>query len=141
MDLARAVALAKDNQRSVLVTLKRDGRPQLSNVVHAVGDDGLIRVSITDARAKTANIRRDGRVSLYIPRDDLWAYLVIEGDGELSAVATSPDGATVDELITLYRAMQGEHPDWDDYRRAMVADRRLVLRMTPTYAYGAWPAS
>ncbi|HEY0473755.1 MAG TPA: PPOX class F420-dependent oxidoreductase, partial [Kribbella sp.] len=40
------------------------------------------------------------------------------------------------ELIDLYRAAAGEHPDWDDYRRAMVRDRRLVFSMTVDHAYG-----
>jgi hypothetical protein len=62
---------------------------------------------------------------------------VVEGDVELTPVAEFPDDATVDELVTVYRAISGEHSDWSDYRRAMVADRRLVIRLRPTYAYGA----
>ena len=120
------------------MTLKSDGRPQLSNISYALGSDGVIRVSVTDGRAKTHNLRRDPRVSLYVGRDDFWAYVVIEGDGELSAQAADPQDATVDELVELYRSVQGEHPDWDEYRRVMVADRRLVLRLRPVHAYGMW---
>jgi PPOX class probable F420-dependent enzyme len=136
MDLATALAAARATKLSVLVTLKRDGRPQLSNVSHAVGDDGVIRVSVTATRAKTANARRDPRVSLYVTPDNLGTYAVIEGRAELTPVAAAPDDATVEELIELFRAVQGEHPDWDDYRRAMVADQRLVLRVHPERAYG-----
>jgi PPOX class probable F420-dependent enzyme len=136
MDLAAALAYARDHRRGVLTTLKRDGRPQLSNVAYVVRDDDTIWISVTDDRAKTANARRDRRVSLHVTADDFWSYVVIEGDAELAPVAAAPDDATVDDLVEYYRALSGEHPDWDDYRAAMVKDRRLVLRIRPTHAYG-----
>jgi PPOX class probable F420-dependent enzyme len=136
MELGTALAFARDHPRGVLSTLKRDGRPQLSNIMFGVGEDGLIRVSVTAPRAKTVNAQRDPRVSLHISSDDFWSYAVIEGDAELSPVSTEPGDATGRELADLYRAMQGEHPDWDDYFRSMVADQRLVLRIHPTHAYG-----
>lgn len=139
MDLARALDVATAQGRGVLVTLKRDGRPQLSNIGFSIGDGGLVRISVTDDRAKTANLRRDPRASLYVGREDFWAYLVLEGEAELSPVVSEPGDAVVDELVDVYRAMAGEHPDWDDYRRAMVRDRRLVVRFRPTHAYGMWP--
>ena len=101
-----------------------------------VGDDDVIRVSVTDDRAKTANIRRDPRVSLHVNRDDFWAYAVIEADVSPMPVAESPDDATVDALVEYYRALAGEHDDWDEYRRAMVTDKRLLLELRPTHAYG-----
>lgn len=121
----------------VLATIKRDGRPQLSNVSYAF-DSGrsLIRVSITDDRAKTANLRRDPRASLQATSGDGWSYVVAEATAELSPVAAAPDDATVEELIDIYRAVQGEHPDWDDYRRAMVADRRIALHLHVERVYG-----
>ena len=136
MDLAQALSYVKDHQRGVLATLKSDGRPQLSNIIYAVGPDGIVRISITADRAKSANATRDPRVSLHVTADDFWSYVVIEGDAELSAVAAAPDDATVTELVTLYQAMRGEHPDWDDYRRHMVSERRRVLRLHPSRAYG-----
>lgn len=136
MDLTKAVGFAAAEGRGVVVTIKRDGRPQLSNVMFAVGGDGLIRVSVTDGRAKTANLRRDPRVSLHVTSPDFWSYAVVEGVADLSAVAQDPSDETVEELVALYRAMRGEHPDWPDYRRAMVADQRLVLRIHPERAYG-----
>ena len=127
--------LLDSSKRGVLVTLKRDGRPQLSNVIYAVADD-VVRVSVTDDRAKTKNLRRDPRASLHVTSDDFWSYVVVEGVAELSPVAADPDDPTVDELVDLYRAMQGEHPDWDDYRAAMVRDRRLVVRLRIDRLYG-----
>ena len=138
MELATALEHAAGQRVGVLVTTKRDGRPQLSNITHAVGGDGLIRISVTDGRAKTKNLRRDPRASLYVGRADGWAYVVIEAEAELSAVATQPDDATVDELVELYRRVQGEHPDWSEYRQVMVDDGRLVVRLRPQRAYGFW---
>lgn len=124
------LGLIGDENGGVLVTLKQDGRPQLSNVNHAYyPDERLIRVSITDDRAKTRNLRRDPRASYHVTTSDRWAYTVAEGTAELSPVAADPHDGTVEELIRLYRDVNGEHPDWDDYRAAMVRDRRLVLRL------------
>ncbi|MFG2885167.1 PPOX class F420-dependent oxidoreductase [Streptomyces sp. NPDC048297] len=121
----------------VLVTLRRDGRPQLSNVSHAYDpDERIIRVSVTDGRAKTRNLRRDPRASYHVTSGDRWAYTVAEGTAELSPVAADPHDDTVEELIQLYRDVLGEHPDWDDYRAAMVRDRRLVVRLHVDRAYG-----
>lgn len=140
MELSRALEQAAGQDLGVLVTLKRDGRPQLSNVSYAVSGDGIVRISATSDRAKTNNLQRDPRASLYVGRPDGSVYLVLEGDAELSPPAASVDDATVVELIELYRSVNGEHPDWDDYRRAMVADGRLVIRLRPARAYGMWPA-
>jgi PPOX class probable F420-dependent enzyme len=136
MDLAAALDFVRAHRNGVLITLKRDGRPQSSNIVYTVADDGRIRISITADRAKYHNLVRDPRVSLHVNADDFWSYVVVEADADLSPVAAAPDDATVDELVELYQALQGEHPDWDDYRRAMVHDRRLVLTIRPGHAYG-----
>jgi PPOX class probable F420-dependent enzyme len=135
MSAAALRRLLESSTRGVLVTLKRDGRPQLSNVIYAVADD-VVRVSVTDDRAKTKNLRRDPRASLHVTSDDFWSYAVVEGDAELSPVAADPHDATVEELVELYRSMQGEHPDWDEYRAAMVRDRRLVVRLPVARVYG-----
>nr|WBO81430.1 PPOX class F420-dependent oxidoreductase [Streptomyces sp. SBE_14.2] len=129
--------LLSEGHGGVLVTLKRDGRPQLSNVTHAYYPaERIIRVSLTDDRAKTRNLRRDPRASYHVTTADRWAYTVAEGTAELTPVAEDPHDDTVEELIRLYRDVQGEHPDWDDYRAAMVRDRRLVLRLKVDRAYG-----
>ncbi|MFG3557760.1 PPOX class F420-dependent oxidoreductase [Micromonospora sp. NPDC047557] len=124
----------------VLATLKRDGRPQLSTVVYSFDRAaGLIRVSVTDGRAKTANLRRDPRASFHVGSEDGWAYAVVEGRAELTAPAADVDDATVEELVGLYRTLRGEHPDWADYRNAMVAERRVVLRLHVERIYGMPP--
>ena len=129
--------LLSEGHGGVLVTLKKDGRPQLSNVSHAYyPDERIIRVSITDGRAKTRNLRRDPRASYHVTSPDRWAYTVAEGTADLTPVAADPHDDTVEELIRLYRDVLGEHPDWDDYRAAMVRDRRLVLRLRVERAYG-----
>ncbi|WP_042391838.1 PPOX class F420-dependent oxidoreductase [Streptacidiphilus carbonis] len=130
--------LLADTDGGVLVTLKRDGRPQISNVTHHFdAEQRLIRVSLTDDRAKTRNLRRDPRASYHVTSTDRWSWTVAEGTAELTPVAADPHDAAVEELIDLYRSVRGEdHPDWDDYRRAMVADGRLVLKLHVDHVYG-----
>ena len=135
MEIAEAMKFISASHGGVLVTQRRDGRPQLSNISYGVVD-GVIKISITAGRAKYHNLQRDSRASMHVTSDDFWAYAVVDGDAEMSAVATKPDDPGVEELIELYRAIIGEHPDWDDYRRAMVDDKRVVLRLRPTHAYG-----
>lgn len=137
MELEKALQAARDRHQSTLVTLRSDGRPQLSNVLHAVGADGVVRISTTTDRAKVANMRRTPWAALHVNGETFWGYAVLEGDVTLSEVAADLHDATVEELVELYRSISGEHDDWDDYRAAMVRDRRVVVRFTPTRAYGA----
>jgi len=136
MELAAATDFARTTRQSVLVTIRGNGRPQLSNVYHHVFDDGIIRVSITANRAKHHNLMRTPWAALHVTRDDFFAYVVLEGDVELAPVAARPDDPTVDELVLHYRAVVGEHEDWDAFRRAMVTERRSIVRLTPDRAYG-----
>ena len=133
-DLLELVARSRNG---AVVTLKRDGRPQLSNV-SITFDPGaeVVRFSTTADRAKVANLRRDARVSVYVTRPDYRGYAVVEGTAQLTPVAADADDATVEELIDVYRRIAGEHPDWDEYREAMVADRRLVVRIPVERVYG-----
>lgn len=138
MDLDSAVAFATQNRRSVLITLRRDGRPQSSNVMHVV-TEGLFEVSVTDDRAKTRNARRDPRVSLHVSAPDFWSYVVVDGTALTTPVARHPDDDTVEALVAYYRSAAGEHPDWEEYRRTMVEEGRLLMRITPERAYGMLP--
>ena len=135
------LALAADHHLGALAALRRDGRPQLSMVNYAfdpeAGGGPLVRVSVVDGRAEVANLRRDPRASLLVTSDDGWSYAVLEGDAELSPVARAQDDPTVDELVELYRTIRGQdHPDWAEYRAAMVADGRLVLGIRVDRVYG-----
>ena len=136
MDLTQALAFARDRRQGVLATIRSNGRPQLSNILFVPGDGDTLRISVTDDRAKTANLRRDPRASLYVVGETFWQYVVIEAVAELTPVAADPHDATVDALVEYYRLGSGEHPDWEEYRAAMVSDRRLVLTLRPERAYG-----
>ena len=136
----KLLALISGNSLGVLATIKGDGRPQLSNVsYHFDPREVVVRVSITEPRAKTRNLRRDPRASILVDSDDGWAYAVAEGTAELTPPATAPDDDTVAALIALYRNIAGEHPDWDDYRQAMVTDRRVLLTLPISHVYGMPP--
>jgi PPOX class probable F420-dependent enzyme len=133
----RMIAFVAANRRGVLATVKRDGRPQLSNLFYAWDDEQqLARISVTADRAKTRNLQADPRATLHVTSPDFWTWVAVEGSAELSPVAADPHDATVEELIGYYRALSGEHEDWDAYRAAMVADRRLVVRLRPEHTYG-----
>lgn len=136
VELAAALDFAAGHSRGVLLTLRANGRPQASNILYAL-TDGTVRISVTEDRAKTANLRRDPRASLHVTSEDFWHYVVLEATAELSPLATSPGDDTCQELRDQYRKIQGEHPDWDEFDEAMVSQRRLVVRMTPDRAYGA----
>jgi len=136
----KLLAVISGNSLGVLATIKRDGRPQLSNVsYHFDPRSVVIQVSVTEPRAKTRNLRRDARASVLVSSDDGWSYAVAEGDATLTPPAASPHDDTVEALIALYRNIAGEHPDWDDYREAMVTDRRVVLTLPISHVYGMPP--
>jgi len=136
MDTARATAWASDRSLAVLITIRADGRPQSSDVVYDL-DGGTFVISVTEVRAKTANLRRDPRAVLHVSDAGSWSYVSFDGTVELSPTASSPDDATCDALVRYYERVTGKpHPDWADYRRAMVDERRLVVRFAPRAATG-----
>ncbi len=136
MDMDTALAWAADRTDAVIITIRRDGRPQSSDIAYHL-IDGVFTVSVTADRAKTANMRRDPRVVLHLTDRPSWSYLSFDGTVELSPPAASPDDATADALVEYYEAVAGEpHPDWDGYRRAMVDEGRLLVRFTPTSVVG-----
>lgn len=136
MDFTDALTYAAEHTQGVLATVRRDGRPQLSNISYRL-EGTTARISVTEDRAKTKNLRRDPRAALYVPGQSFWSYAVLDGTAQLSSVAAEPDDPTVNELVDLYRLIRGEdHPDWEEYRRAMVIERRLVIRLSVSRAYG-----
>jgi PPOX class probable F420-dependent enzyme len=136
MELRDALDFVRPRRQGVLTTLRSNGRPQLSNIMFVTVADDAILISVTDDRAKTRNLRRDPRASLYVPGDTFWQYVVLEAVAELMPVAADPHDATVDRLVEYYRTGVGEHPDWDEFRTTMVTDRRLALILRPERAYG-----
>ena len=134
----RMLGFVAEHQWGVLATIKHDGRPQVSNVGYAYDpEQRLFRVSVTDSRVKTRNLRSDPRVTLHVASKDFWTWVAVEGTAELTPVAADPHDDTVEELITYYRGISGEHENWDEYRAAMVTDRRLVVRFRPEHTYGS----
>ena len=112
----------------VLVTLRQDGRPQLSPVTGGVDGDGRIVVSTYPDRAKATNLRRDPRASVLVLSDE-WneAWLQVDGTAE---VLDMPSPEAEDGLVEYFRCISGEHPDWDEYRRAMRAQGKSLIRIT-----------
>lgn len=120
-----------------LATIKRDGRPQLSTVNYLYdADAGAILISITAPRAKTKNLQRDPRATFHVSTESGDGYVVVEGPAVLTPTAASRDDATVDALVDHYRRARGEHPDWDEFRDAMVADQRVLLTIPIERVYG-----
>ena len=130
-------ALLAESRLGVLATIKADGVPQLSPVTPFYDRDAeRIYVSITEGRAKTANLRRDPRAALEVTRSDGWAWATAEGPVELVGPGTDPHGPEVEALVDYYRRAAGEHPDWAEYRSVMVSDRRVLLILTVDRVYG-----
>ncbi|MGH8874010.1 MAG: PPOX class F420-dependent oxidoreductase [Acidimicrobiia bacterium] len=138
MDLDQALDFLAAHSRGVLATIKRDGRPQLSNVTYLCRGD-LVRVSVTDDRAKTRNLRRDPRASLHVTTDRFWPYLVAEGTAEVGERSSEQGDPVGRELAEVYEQIAGPHPDWDEFYRAMVEERRAVLSFRVERAYGIVP--
>ena len=135
MELSQALAFARARGRGVLTTIRQDGRPQLSNIMYVPSDEGFL-ISVTDSRAKTRNLRRDPRAALYIPGEDFWSFVVLDGTAELTGVAADVDDDVTAQLVDYYRRGAGEHPDWDEFRSTMVKEGRVLATLRPTSAYG-----
>jgi PPOX class probable F420-dependent enzyme len=125
------------HRHGVLATIRRDGRPQLSTITHLYNPEtDTITASITETRAKTKNMRRDPRVTYHVGSEDGWSYVVAEARAELTRPAAAPDDATVEALVDYYGRAAGEHPNWDEYREAMVTDQRVLLTLRLDKVFG-----
>jgi len=130
-------SLLAEARIGVLATIKANGLPQLSPVTPYYDRAAdIIYVSMTDGRAKTANLRRDPRAALEVTRDDGWAWATAEGTVTLTGPGTDPHGPEVEALVEYYRKAAGEHPDWDEYRSVMVSDRRVLMKLSVQRVYG-----
>jgi PPOX class probable F420-dependent enzyme len=130
MDVARAREFLRANHRAVLATARADGRPQLSPVTCGVDDAGLVVISTRETAVKTRNLRRNPAASLCVFTDAFFGQWVqVDGTAEIISLP-----AAMDHLVDYYRRISGEHPDWDDYRAAMIRERRCVVRISITRA-------
>ncbi|GIH99066.1 PPOX class F420-dependent oxidoreductase [Planobispora takensis] len=130
MDLDKARAFIRDNHRAVMLTWHADGRPQLSPVTVGLDAGGRAIISTRETAAKVRNLRRDSRVALCVTTDAFFGgWIQIEGTAEII-----PLPEAMDLLVSYYRDISGEHPDWDDYRAAMERDRRVIVRFDITRA-------
>lgn len=130
MELGTAREFLHAHHRAVLATSRADGRPQLSPVAAAVDDEGRVLISTREAAIKTRNLRRDPRASLCVLNDGFFGeWIQVEGSAEIISL---PDAMEI--LVSYYRAVAGEHPDWDEYRAAMEREHRVIVRITMTRA-------
>lgn len=135
MDITAALERLADHKNAVLITLRRDGRAQSSDIVYAVDGD-KIKISVTRDRAKTRNLLRDSRAVLHFTDPASWSYASVDAVAEVSPAALAPDDAVADALVALYRSVAGEHDDWAEYRAAMVDEGRCVITLTPQSVTG-----
>jgi PPOX class probable F420-dependent enzyme len=130
MDIGRAADFLRAHHRAVVATSRSDGRPQLSPVTCTVDDENRVLISTRETALKTRNLRRRPQASLCVFTDNFFGeWVQVEGDVEIISL---PDA--MDLLVEYYRSISGEHPDWDDYRAAMVRDQRVIVRITITRA-------
>jgi PPOX class probable F420-dependent enzyme len=122
-----ALAFVADNHQAVLVTRRRDGGAQTSPVTVGIDGDGKVVISSRETAYKVRNLRRDPTAVLCVFTDGFYGdWLQIEGPAELVSM---PDA--LEPLVDYYRRISGEHPDWDEYRRVMVEEQRLLIRISP----------
>ena len=133
VDREELVEFLRTRHRGLLATTRRDGRPQLSPVSCGVDPDGRIVIATYPQRAKTRNAKADDRVSICVQSSD-WndEYVQVDGRAEVLDMPEALDG-----LVEYFRSISGEHPDWDEYRAAMVDDRRVLMTMQVHKVYGA----
>jgi PPOX class probable F420-dependent enzyme len=130
VDTGRAAGFLRAHHRAVLATTRSDGRPQLSPVTCTVDDEGRVMISTRETALKTRNLRRRPYASLCVFTDNFFGeWVQVEGDVEIISLP-----GAMDLLVDYYRRGSGEHPDWDDYRAAMIRDQRVIVRVTITRA-------
>ncbi|MFL6114817.1 MAG: PPOX class F420-dependent oxidoreductase [Catenulispora sp.] len=140
VDLAALLDFVRPRHHALLITRRTDGSPQASPLTCGVDDSGRLVVSTYPERAKTANARRDPAVSIVVLSDE-WngPWVQIDGDAEVLDLPES-----VEPLVEYYRTISGEHPDWEEYREAMVKQGKSIIRITPRrwgpVATGGFPA-
>ena len=140
VDREELLEFVRPRHHMVLITTRTDGTPQTSPVTGGVDGTGRILISSYPERAKSHNLRRDPRCSVLVLSDDFGgAWVQVDGEGE---VLDLPEA--LEPLVEYFRVISGEHPDWDEYREAMIRQRKVLLRITATrwgpVATGGFPA-
>ncbi|MDT4913498.1 MAG: hypothetical protein QOC66_2626 [Pseudonocardiales bacterium] len=124
MDVAAAQEFLRTNHHAVMATFRKDGRPALSPITVGVDSAGRVTVSTRETAMKVKHLRRDPRVAITAFTDRFYGEFVqAEGTAEIIALPEA-----MELLVDYYRSISGEHPDWDDYRAAMVRDQRVIVR-------------
>ncbi|HLM65749.1 MAG TPA: PPOX class F420-dependent oxidoreductase [Acidimicrobiales bacterium] len=130
MDIDEALAFVRANHQGVLATTRADGGTQMTPVTPGVDDEGRVEISSRETAFKVAHLRARPRAALCVFTEQFYGpWVQLEGPVEILSLPEA-----LEPLVALYRRIQGEHPDWDDYRAAMVRDRRVVIRLTPERA-------
>ena len=130
MDLEAARAYIREHHRGVIATIRQDGNPALCPVSVGVDDAGLVVISTRETAFKVKHVRRTGRASVCVLPDGFFGeWIYVEGPATIQSLPDAMEG-----LVAYYRDISGEHPDWDDYRAAMVRDQRCLIRIEPTRA-------
>jgi PPOX class probable F420-dependent enzyme len=126
VEIAAAQDFVRQHHRAVLATYHADGRAQLSPVTCGLDTAGRIVVSTRETAVKTRNVRRNPRVSMVVLRDEFFGqWVLVEGQADVLSLP-----GAMEPLVDYYRSVSGEHPDWADYRAAMLRDQRVLLRVT-----------
>ncbi len=136
MELDEALAWVAEKTHGILITIRRDGRAQSSDISFTL-KDGKFCISATASRAKTRNLLRDDRAVLHVTSPKTWSYISFDGTVEVTSPAQSKNDEVNQELAEIYQRILGEeHPNWEEFQQAMINDGRLVLRFVPQSAVG-----
>jgi PPOX class probable F420-dependent enzyme len=135
-DQDKLLGVIADHRQAVLATIRKDGRPQLSNVLYTWdAESRTARVSSTATRAKVRNLRRDPRATLYVPGEHFWTYVVADCDVEINGPTTVPGDEAGRELLEVHGAFY-DGLEEEPFFAEMVQNERLVLRLAASHVYG-----
>ena len=130
MEITEALDFLRENHWSVLITQRADGSPAPSPVNHGVDDAGRVVISSREPAYKVRHLRKRAEATLCAFTNQFYGpWVTVSGPAEII-----PLPEAMEPLVDLYRQIQGEHPDWDDYREAMERDRRVIIAITPRSA-------
>jgi len=136
MELDEALVWVAEKTHGILITIRRDGRAQSSDISFTL-KDGKFCISATASRAKTRNLLKDDRAVLHVTSPKTWSYISFDGTVEVTSPAQTKNDEVNQELAEIYQRILGEeHPNWEEFQQAMINDGRLVLRFVPQSAVG-----